>query len=346
MLKQQKSLLRAAKSGNLKRIELLLNEGVEVNCFVEDSETRDEITPLHAAALRGQLNAIDLLLSKGASLNEKSKIHQRTAFLFSILKSQRYTARKFIKANADLGALDRYGNTAFHYAVYCNDIEIIDDFFDRKLNAEIKNDDGETPLHTAAFEGKILSVEKLIAHGVSLNEQDFIGRTPLMRATYYLENIKTVELLLAHGSSVELAEFRGYTPLHGAALKGNCEAVKGLLDYGADVRVVSDFGLTPLHSAALGNNSATFYTLLNKGADIEACTDYKRTPLHFAASVNAFNSIQALVQYGANRAAIDYAGSWPLDLFYPNCSEDDDDIMKLLEPDLPFVDKLLSMFFR
>ena len=69
-----------------------------------------------------------------------------------------------------------------------------------------------TPLHSAAMEGKIKVVQKLIAIGQDINAKDANGTTPLHGAA--LEGqLETAELLLQKGADVNLQDENGNTPL-------------------------------------------------------------------------------------------------------------------------------------
>jgi len=351
---KEKSLLRAARQGNLKRITLLLDEGVDVNCIAEDSATRDEITPVQGAAIKGKIEALGLLLARGANLDIRSINYKRTAIMFAILNNQQNTAVWLIQRNVDLELDDNRGRFPVHHAVSCENRLAFDLLLKMKVNVDAINHEGESPLHIAAFNGRLDMVKNLLKCGALIELQDEQGRTPLMRATYHAKSIKVVEFLLDQGANPKISENRGYTPLHGAALMGNFDALKILLSFGADIGVSSENGLTPLHSAALGDAPTVIRYLLGKGGNIEACTSYGRTPLHYAAGSGNINAIRALISFGANRNAVDDSGRTPLELFYDESydygeclnEEGRHQIIELLTPAFPSILSWLDRLLR
>jgi ankyrin repeat protein len=80
-----------------------------------------------------------------------------------------------------------------------------------------KKDDGTTPLHWAANNGKKKIVEMLLEHGADVNAKDNAGYTPLHLALWngsLNAGIKEmVEVLLAHGADVNAKADDGKTPL-------------------------------------------------------------------------------------------------------------------------------------
>ena len=89
--------------------------------------------------------------------------------------------------------------------------------------------DGQTPIHTAAFQRRIVS--RLLARGVSVNLRNSSGNTPLHLAVQTGDPKITLALLNA-GADVNLRNNRGDTPLHCAmrlgGLPGNPAALHGM----------------------------------------------------------------------------------------------------------------------
>ena len=60
------SIHKAARSGNIEAVKLLIANGTDVNARDKDGET-----PLHKASSRGEKEIIELLIAKGADVNAK-----------------------------------------------------------------------------------------------------------------------------------------------------------------------------------------------------------------------------------------------------------------------------------
>ena len=107
------------------------------------------------------------------------------------------------------------------------------------------------PLHEAIREGDIKRVEALLlsSNGADANKQDNDGEAPLHWAAYK-DHLEIVKLLLANHADANWQDNDGKTPLHCAAHNGHLEIVKLLLDKGADANKQDNDGKTPLHWAS------------------------------------------------------------------------------------------------
>jgi ankyrin repeat protein len=113
-----------------------------------------------------------------------------------------------------------------------------------------KDDNGTTPLHLAAHEGRKDVAELLLAKKADVNAQNNNGTAPLHWAAIY-DHKDVAELLLANKADIDAKDSYGDTPLHYAALWGYMDMVELLLDNKADVNAKDKYGDTPWHEAAL-----------------------------------------------------------------------------------------------
>jgi ankyrin repeat protein len=102
---------------------------------------------------------------------------------------------------------------------------------------------GKTALHILAETDKTALLEKMIAQGGSVQQQDCRGAQPLHHAALW-GHIKTARQLLESGADPNATANRGNTPLHDAALYGTIEMVQFLAEHGADVRLQDAKGKT------------------------------------------------------------------------------------------------------
>jgi ankyrin repeat protein len=86
----------------------------------------------------------------------------------------------------------------------------------------------------AAMQQNLEAIEKLIATGVDVNEQQADGATALHWAVQW-DDLAAAELLLAAGASPDTSNRTGATPLRLAAINGNAAMLSLLLKSGADV---------------------------------------------------------------------------------------------------------------
>jgi hypothetical protein len=114
---------------------------------------------------------------------------------------------------------------------------------------KVKDADGMTPLHYAAFRGDVEMGQALLAAGAEVDAADSIGMTPLHAAAFDGRD-KFAALLLSKGAAANARDRAGMTPLHYAAANGREAAVRLLLAKGADPRALDGQGKRPGDLAA------------------------------------------------------------------------------------------------
>lgn len=112
---------------------------------------------------------------------------------------------------------------------------------------------------------------------------DRAGRTPLHYAAFE-NDVPTIEALIASGSSPDVQDKQGLTPLHFAAQESAVAAASALLDAGAAVELENSYGNTPLFVAvANSDGSGELINLLRAhGADPLHVNKHGQTPVGLA----------------------------------------------------------------
>ena len=130
--------------------------------------------------------------------------------------------------------------------------------------------DGFTPLHLAAFFGRIPVVELLLSLGAPVNEVSHNPSElrPLHSAVAHRQPQVALEIsraLVAAGADVNATQHGGWTPLHAAALHGNLPLVRLLLEAGAKPSAKNDTGQTPAALAKTKNHKEVIALLAARG---------------------------------------------------------------------------------
>ena len=111
-----------------------------------------------------------------------------------------YDVKRHLAAGADVNVKDMNGNTPLHSAAEKGHKEIAELLIAKGLlfkgaDVNAKNDGGITPLHGAAIGGQKEIAELLIAKGATVNAKANDGRTPLD----WSANGEIADLLRKHG---------------------------------------------------------------------------------------------------------------------------------------------------
>ena len=240
---------------------------------------------------------------------------------------------------------------------------------DNKVDLEVRNEGGFTPLMVAAIRKNSYAIKVLLEHGANINAEDKDGMTALMyaarynsaneigillkfRARTYIGNGKSacmfavlynskdvIKELLANMPSIDTEDKYNQTALS-MALEGNrVFAIRTLLEHGADIEA------KPLICAAFNNSVETITKLLENDVDIDAKDCYGYTALMWAAQNNSVDAIRVLLEHGVDTEAKNLDGRTALLLATENCSLN---VIKLLlehGADIESKDKYVPCFY-
>ncbi|XP_035040196.2 histone-lysine N-methyltransferase EHMT1 isoform X1 [Hippoglossus stenolepis] len=226
-----KQLYLSAKQGELKRVLLMLVDGIDPNFKMD---TQNKRTPLHAAAEGGHKDICHMLVQAGANL-DMCDDDQRTPLMEACENNHMETVLYLLRAGA----------SAMH-----------------------KDVEGFTCLHLAAKSGHYNIVEHLLSTGlININCQDDGGWTAMIWATEY-KHADQVKLLLSKGADISVRDKEENICLHWAAFSGSVEIAELLLNAHCDLQAVNIHGDSPLHIAARENRLECVTVFLSRGADV------------------------------------------------------------------------------
>jgi len=199
-------------------------------------------------------------------------------------------------------------------AIWKDDLNAVRYIIDKdKSKVNERADNGETPLHRAAYRGHIEMVKYLVLQGAYINDIDNDGYTPL-HITSYEGDIELMKYLISNGANVNAKDNIGETPLHIAAEYGHLETVKYLVSQGVNLNSRDNDEQTPLHEAAegYGRQIEVVKYLLAHGAEVNAKDENGKTPLHMASNKGNFEFVKCLVSKGARFNIKDHYDETPL----------------------------------
>src|SRR6266850_1867063 len=151
------------------------------------------------------------------------------------MKGDKTAIRTLIQQKADVNAPQVDGATALHWAVYKDDLEMMDLLLRAGAKVNVANRDGITPLYMASLYGYAPVIDKLLKAEADAKSLGPAGETLLMLAARN-GNPEAIKLLIAAGVDVNAKEpVRGTTALMWAVEQKHPAAVVALLDGGADL---------------------------------------------------------------------------------------------------------------
>jgi hypothetical protein len=181
----------------------------------------------------------------------------------------------------------------FHQAAETGNRQVVALFLSARVNTEVSNSLGCTPLMLAAAKGHTTIIGQLLQHRANVRALDLAGNTPLHWAIE-ASQVASAKMLLENYAMVDALNNDGLSPLLIAVVRRNLEIVLMLLDKGANPNLVGRKGNTALHQAAAGGFSEIVRALLHDGADPRLKNQDGDTPLMLAEKSNQQSAIKLL----------------------------------------------------
>ncbi len=236
-----------------------------------------------------------------------------------------------IEDGVDVNARSPDGTTPLHWAVYNDNLALVERLLAAGADVSTTNEFGSTPLTEAATVGNAAVIEALLKGGAAVDAPGHDGQTALM-VVARSGNTAAAEVLIAHGADVNAREqWREQTALMWAAAQSQPAMVELLIDHGAEVdarsavnewprqvtgeprRMYRPFGgLTPLLFAAREGCVECARALVARGANLDLPDPKGVTPLFLAIDNFHFDTAKLLIEAGANPNKWDWWGRTPL----------------------------------
>jgi len=267
-------------------------------------------TPIHFAAMGGQVGIIKYLVAKGAKTYPD--FHEaETPIQWAARFRRPETVRYFLFIGADVNAMDRNNvDVPLSYAVANNDLATARILLAWGANPNWGHN-GYPLLLDASYHGYIDICDLLIHYGAKVNGGNIYDITPLHEAA----NPQVAALLLSKGAKLNTIErWRGCNPFM-RSLGGRPEVAKFLLRKGADINNHCE-GFTALTLAAQFGHTEICRILIARGAPINLINNEVGwpgyAPLHFAIIGGHLDTVKLLLDHGAKVNWKDKDGNTPL----------------------------------
>lgn len=229
-----------------------------------------------AAASAGDLRLVQSLLEEGVDVNEKDHFGN-TALIYAAAGGHLGVVRWLVSAGASVKAKNQVGMTALLRAGMNGHGEVVsllkklraEDEPQATLSSAYGADPRQSLLR-AAQDGRLSQVRACLAVGADVNAQTLEGWTPLMLAAIK-GHTDIVRALLEHrGTQINARSQNGWTALRFAIHMGDTETLRLLLLAGSDVNAPDNDGWTALMQAAGERNIECLGILLAAGARVSA----------------------------------------------------------------------------
>lgn len=221
-----------------------------------------------------------------------------------------------LDSGASLHAVDEDGDSPLHYAAFGDQPEIMELLLDRGAPINSVNNGKCSALHVAVNKQQAQCVHTLLRHGCDVNLQDSYGDTALHDAIGKDALDITDALCACERLNFTLRNKRGFNVLHHAALKGNAYATeKVVLRAQHLVNVKKDDGFAALHLAALNGHREVAEILLSPTggrANVDLRNNRRQTALHLATSQGHWALVELLLRHKADISSTDEDGDTAL----------------------------------
>ena len=201
-------LLDATESGNIRRVQELLDSGVDIN-IVNDYG----MTALMLASMYEHIDIVRLLLEKGAGVNIRDE-GGYNALMWASVRGYTDIARLLLETGANVNLQNEDGYTALMLASVSGITEIVRLLLEKGADVNIRDENGDTALSQALYRGYTEIVALLERHMDATRIQSrFRGKRTRRKAkTQKANQGLSLGKALDDGSSTYSENMRRYQP--------------------------------------------------------------------------------------------------------------------------------------
>lgn len=254
-------LIYHAGSGDVLKVRELLMEGANINY----RNPKDGSTSIIQAVKYGNTDIASFLLENGANINIKDFQGNNLLIIALENSGKKELIKLLLEKEIKTTALNINRKSAFYYADFYNNKEILEMIYSKYINSCINNNinpfkeavfnrdrilldklvqniknfdfidrEGDTPLIICVKMGDLLTFRNVHVNGADINFSDIEGKTPLVHAVLN-ERIEIIKYILEKGGNSELKDKSGKDSMYYALDIKNIEILKILLNYSGKV---------------------------------------------------------------------------------------------------------------
>ena len=296
-----------------KAVELVLNEGVDINIPGKSNRT-----PLLWACSSASGEFIKTLIDLGADVNAQRADEEVVPLYLAVYFNNYMAVDILLKHGADVGHLNISKNLQLHECVVKGQFSVLRLLIDSGCDINVRNNKGQTPLYLAVKNKHKHIVKYLLENKADVHmkykenasERIYIVRgkdrgEPAWHYVLVAKDLEPLFLRRTKGGSLDVADFglvltsgwgkdppeavrknvnemddtfpetQSSTVLHVASKSASLEIVDLLVKHKADINAPDADGFTPLHLAAMYGNIQVVKKLVETNADVNLKVDGK-----------------------------------------------------------------------
>lgn len=254
--KDEKTALQwAATYGNISLASKVLSHGAEVNWIGPYFHTA-----LHYAAIADKADMVLWLLEKEAEISINGD--GRSPLHIAAVRGNLPIVKYLFQYSCEIDIEDKFHFTPFSLACLRGHHNVVVYMLEHSpAGTKFHLDDG---LHRAADSGHTHVMKLLLSHGADANALNNLGESPLSTAARAGKALP-VQLLLEHGSRLNVIDNRGYTPLQLSLLREQVDVSISLIQHGSVLHALSRNTESPLYLAVTTSNPLLVKAVLLAG---------------------------------------------------------------------------------
>ncbi|PCD37250.1 hypothetical protein AU210_005753 [Fusarium oxysporum f. sp. radicis-cucumerinum] len=253
-------------------------------------------TPLHLAAILGDVDIINKLLDYGADIRTSNEFGH-----IPLVLAVRHGRKLAYKKLLELGTVNICGEnrrTALIEAASVKNLALMETLIEDGAMVDLPDNTGQTALMEASKHGHAQIVKLLLEKKSDVDRQDHDRNTALMKACSG-NHTDVIELLLGANAQLGIMNAMGQTALYNAAICCGEDSIKRLLHHSADPTIRDQYSGTVLIFASYWKRP-DIVSLLLEDAELNPTSNFITLALSKACSNWNEKIVRLLIDHGAN----------------------------------------------